>query len=1232
VALTANEVTGNTIGGTNTLGNGEELNCGNNGGGSGALERVYIFTPPAAGQYEISVQGDKFRPLLHLRRQSCQGEFIDCAVDPTTNRRPRLTVNVTAPIQPIAIGVDGDGATQKGSFTLTVTPRLPDLRVSSFTVPAQAVVGAPLTVELEIENAGELAAGSFVVEAQYARDASLAQPLGSGPATCRIAGLAAGGVTPCRFDVPLSAPFVAAGNYVIGVTVDAQREVRERGDDANGNNGANNRTSEPSVILVPGGVLDQQVFRGSDGTAYQVVRVLPSADPTAAEHFRITTLVGGSEGLTSCASADSFPGGAARAVAGATSLPLAILRTAVLEPSDVVVRFDPAGGGRVTLGSGATRIDVPEPLVPYAAFTDAGGGMPGGCTATVAGCGPADEVTTIGFGIAKGPGGLSCANPDAVTVVSEVCREEPEDGFVLEPGQSVVFIHRVGLGPLGVGVGGFGINLDEQNESGCTSRQIVDARAIASGTGRQPLLTFVEAQNQRRFDFSSVVISGDGTDAYVGDGSGQVLRFDRNPTTGSLTLVQTVKEGEGGVGGLTAAAALALSPDGRHLYVASGCRSFCNASDDALVVFARDTTTGALTFVQALRDGVGGVDGLAEASAVAVSPDGAHVYGAGAADDALAVFARDPTTGRLTFVQVARGSLFDPPANLSGPRSIAISGTGAQLYVACTGGTVVAFSRSAATGHLTPLQVTSAPFRPVGVALGPGDSQLYVASGISFRLPSGTPNQTDGVWVYTRNADGTLAFLEALGDAVGEVGTVERVRAVALHPNGGNLQLLSAPVSGFTQRARVANFTRNLQTGRLTFVDNLDVGLSGLSDNTAYSFGFARSPDGAHTYVVGGTATRGVVARLGGADFVTPADGPDGLRRAEVAAMTSTGSHLYVGSEEALVTFARDATTGHLTALDALADGSVTAVAVAPGNGQVYSLVGAEIRRYLRNVSGLLQFQSATTIGPDGGIQGEAMVLSPSGSSLYAATSDAIWVYARDGSTGALSFVETISESSPGIPLTPTGLEAMAILPSGTHLYVVHRPEFAESDPPGNDGYQMSVSELSRNLSTGRLTFVRTTAQGGLGPEDRVGGAPIAIDADRSNVYIARGTVGSGVVEVYGIDINNQLTLVETQRTGVGAAAGFAGAKSLALSPDGRYLFVTGGDILGFGDFGDDAVAVFARALNSGRLTFLEQQRNGVGRIEGIDGPAAVVPSPDGKHVYVVSDIDNGVAVFAVNE
>jgi 6-phosphogluconolactonase (cycloisomerase 2 family) len=110
----------------------------------------------------------------------------------------------------------------------------------------------------------------------------------------------------------------------------------------------------------------------------------------------------------------------------------------------------------------------------------------------------------------------------------------------------------------------------------------------------------------------SVTVSPDGKHIYtVSDFDGAVAAFDRNSATGELTLVETEKDGVGGVDGLAGAYGVTISLDGNHVYVAS-------VTDDAVSVFSRDSTTGELTFIEVQKDGLRGVDGLDRAFSASV--------------------------------------------------------------------------------------------------------------------------------------------------------------------------------------------------------------------------------------------------------------------------------------------------------------------------------------------------------------------------------------------------------------------------------------------------------------------------------------------------------------------------------------------------------------------------------------------------------------------------------------
>jgi 6-phosphogluconolactonase (cycloisomerase 2 family) len=137
----------------------------------------------------------------------------------------------------------------------------------------------------------------------------------------------------------------------------------------------------------------------------------------------------------------------------------------------------------------------------------------------------------------------------------------------------------------------------------------------------------------------SVAVSPDGKHVYVASHwDHAVVVFSRDSFSGKLAFVEAQRDSIGGVDGLQIALSVAVSPDGRYVYVAG-------RGEHALAMFSRDEKTGNLMFVESLRDGLGGVDGLQGASFVAVSPDrnGQHVYVAGNWEQAIAVFAvREP--------------------------------------------------------------------------------------------------------------------------------------------------------------------------------------------------------------------------------------------------------------------------------------------------------------------------------------------------------------------------------------------------------------------------------------------------------------------------------------------------------------------------------------------------------------------------------------------------------------
>lgn len=118
----------------------------------------------------------------------------------------------------------------------------------------------------------------------------------------------------------------------------------------------------------------------------------------------------------------------------------------------------------------------------------------------------------------------------------------------------------------------------------------------------------------------SVVASADGKFIYVaGLAEDAIAVLTRDVQTGTLSAAGLVKNTVNGVAGLTAVSALAMSTNDSRLYAVSPL-------DSTLTVFQRDPTTGALTLPEAHIDNMKDVDGLEGVFALAASSDGAHVY------------------------------------------------------------------------------------------------------------------------------------------------------------------------------------------------------------------------------------------------------------------------------------------------------------------------------------------------------------------------------------------------------------------------------------------------------------------------------------------------------------------------------------------------------------------------------------------------------------------------------
>ena len=205
--------------------------------------------------------------------------------------------------------------------------------------------------------------------------------------------------------------------------------------------------------------------------------------------------------------------------------------------------------------------------------------------------------------------------------------------------------------------------------------------------------------------------------------------------------------------------------------------------------------------------------------------------------------------------------------------------------------------------------------------------------------------------------------------------------------------------------------------------------------------------------------------------------------------------------------------------------------------------------------------------------------------------------------------------------------------------------------PDARNVYVASLSShavviFDRDLSTGELTqkegqagCIGETGSSACADGVALGGAlSVAVSPDGLSVYVA--ALASDALAVFDRDPSTGALTQKAglegclSETGTGGACAVGKAldeaSSVAVTPDGRSVYVASQL--------SDAIAVFDRDVTSGALTqksglagCSSETGTGGACTEGValDRPESVVVSPDGRSVYVTSFLSDAVAVFS---
>lgn len=325
-----------------------------------------------------------------------------------------------------------------------------------------------------------------------------------------------------------------------------------------------------------------------------------------------------------------------------------------------------------------------------------------------------------------------------------------------------------------------------------------------------------------------------------------------------------------GPGPFMGSRAIALSPDGRHAYVAS-------SSSDAVAIFKRNKKTGVLTqskgttgcIALSAAAGCRSAVGLDGPNSVAVTKDGKNVYVTSRGSNSVTSFSRNKRSGGLTQLGSPRGCISvnatagcGAGSALNGPDVVIASNDGRNVYVGSFfGNSVAAFSRDASSGALTQLAGTAGCIASdtagctaglglnavEGLAISGGGATVYTGSAVSNAIAVLNRSQVDGSLSQANDGSGCLTTVPVAGCTTGR--QLAGANAIAMSPDGKNVYATSLFSNSITSFGRSAAGTLGQKSGINACTVNQGAQNCRFGRRMSQPEGLVVSPDGRNVYV-----------------------------------------------------------------------------------------------------------------------------------------------------------------------------------------------------------------------------------------------------------------------------------------------------------------------------------------------------------------------------------------------
>ncbi|MBT0570726.1 beta-propeller fold lactonase family protein [Curvibacter sp. CHRR-16] len=334
-----------------------------------------------------------------------------------------------------------------------------------------------------------------------------------------------------------------------------------------------------------------------------------------------------------------------------------------------------------------------------------------------------------------------------------------------------------------------------------------------------------------------------------------------------------------------------------------------------------------------------------------------------------------------------------------------------------------------------------------------------------------------------------------------------------------------------------------------------------------------------------------------------------GLGTLSSSTFSSDGSHVYLADTNgAIAVFSRDTSTGKLTYVSTQKAVSgltgIKQMVLSSDGKSLYALRsnGNAIGQYSVNTDGSLAYVALvvsvynTDKGALSGIS--AISVSEDGKNLYAATGTALVTVSRNTETGALTYVSTLNGSMTSAPYL---WAAQEIVVRGDYVFIATN---------ATNGAAVIVYQRGSDGSLTLLTFVRSGSTDATGKTVSFSNVKhIAVSADGNTIFIGNGS--SSTTDWFGNTVvtNHAQQVVSFQFDAstkalkhVGTIAGTKTVQDIALSTDGKALFVT---------LTDGSLAYYSTAT----LELISTQ-------SGLTGAGQIAVSADGGVVVVGNGLE----------